>query len=50
MAANMIGIGCPSMAKVLVRNKCICTMEKHLTYEQLDSLMYDITQLEKQDS
>mgnify|MGYP001774053508 FL=1 len=29
MAANMIGIGCPSIAKVLVRNKCICTMEKH---------------------
>ena len=37
MAANMIGIGCPSIAKVLVKNKCICTMEKHYTFDQLDS-------------
>lgn len=49
MAANMIGIGCPSMAKVLVRNKCICTMEKHLTYEQLDKLMLDLAKLEAED-
>lgn len=48
MAANMIGIGCPSMAKVLVKNKCICTMEKHYTFDQLDSLFYELTDAERQ--
>jgi hypothetical protein len=43
MAANMIGVGCPSIAKVLVKNKCICTMEKHYTFEQLDSLYSKLT-------
>ena len=42
MAANMIGIGCPSMAKVLVKNKCICTMEKHYSFEQLDMLFSEV--------
>lgn len=47
MAANMIGVGCPSIAKVLVKNKCICTMEKHYTFEQLDSLYSQLTQYEQ---
>lgn len=46
MAANMIGIGCPSIAKVLVQNKCICTMEKHFSYKQLDELMTELSYLE----
>ena len=48
MAANMIGIGCPSIAKVLVKNKCICTMEKHYTYEQLDTLYSELNDYERQ--
>ena len=48
MAANMIGIGCSSIAKVLVKNKCICTMEKHYTFDQLNSLFSDLTDTEQQ--
>ena len=49
MAANMIGIGCPSIAKVLVRNKCICTMEKHYSFEELDKLYEEVKQREIED-
>ena len=49
MAANMIGIGCPSIAKVLVRNKCICTMEKHYSFEELDRLYDEVKQMEIED-
>lgn len=48
MAANMIGIGCPTVAKVLVKNKCICTMEKHYTYKQLDILYSELNDYERQ--
>jgi len=50
MAANMIGIGCPSVAKVLVRNKCICTMEKHYSVEDLNKLFSEVQAFEYDDN
>ena len=50
MAANMIGIGAPAMAKVLVRNKCICTLEKHYSFEALDKLYSEVADFEKTDN
>lgn len=42
VASNMIGIGCPSMAKVLAKNKCMCALEKHCSHKQVVRLASDI--------
>lgn len=43
MAANMGTCGIPAVARALVKNGMLCAMEKHLSYEELDSMFADMS-------